>query len=300
MDKVQRVGAPVCVGLDPVYDRLPVEVKGDTASGAPQDAQACVQAIHAYCRGVIDAVSPHVACVKLQSACFERYLWLGVESYHRLVRYAQQRGLIVIGDVKRSDIHLSASHYAAGCLGETRFKDIGNLTGPDAVTVSPYMGQDALAPFLQLAEGQGKGVFALVRTSNPGGDAVQSLRLENRQTVAQAVAQLIATVGSDTPLIGHTGYSSLGAVVGATKPDDIASLRRAMPQQIFLVPGYGAQGGSARAVRACFNPDGHGAIITASRSVIYAYEQPNADKDWRKAIEQAALAFKQQIAALLG
>jgi orotidine-5'-phosphate decarboxylase len=297
--RCEQVGAPVCVGIDPVYERLPAAIVGDGPAGAPDNAHEAVEAIYQYAMGVIEAVAPHAACVKLQSACFERYLWPGLEAYHQLVHYAQERDLIVIGDVKRGDIGLSSAHYAAGCLADSRFDDLGRIDGPDAVTVNAYLGDDGIGPFVDMAAGQGKGVFALVRTSNPGGDAVQGLRLDDGRTVAQAVGELIAQLGSGPGLVGQGGYSLLGAVVGATKADDIAQLRQTMPQQLFLVPGFGAQGGSASDVKACFKPDGTGAVITASRSVIYAYEKNTTD-DWRSVVEQAAIEFKQQVQAICG
>jgi len=288
------VGAPICVGIDPVYERLPATLRN---TQTPNGREA-VDAISNYVLDLLDAVAPHAACVKFQSACFERYLWPGVEAYHRLIHQARQHGLIVIADVKRGDIDISAAHYAQGSLADPAFTDLGPLSGPDAVTINPYLGQDGIQPFVDLAADQGKGVFALVRTSNPSADSVQSLTLHDGRTVAQAIAQLIAGLGHGTQHLGQSGYSLLGAVVGATKMDDIADLRRLMPQQVFLVPGFGAQGGAAQNLKACFKPDGTGAIITASRSVIYAYEN-EPTSNWQKAVEQAAIDMKHQIASIL-
>lgn len=293
--RCREVGAPTCVGIDPVYERLPTVLRN---AHTPNACEA-VQAISQYVTSVLDAVASHAACVKFQSACFERYLWPGVEAYHRLTHQARQRGLIVIADAKRGDIGISAAHYAQGCLADPAFADLEPLTGPDAVTINPYLGQNGIGPFVDLAADQGKGVFALVRTSNPSADTVQSLVLNDGRTVAQAVAQLIADLGAQNPQhLGQCGYSLLGAVVGATKANDIADLRRLMPQQFFLVPGFGAQGGSAQDLKACFKPDGTGAIITASRSVIYAYEKDQTSH-WQQAVEQAAIDMKHQIASVL-
>ncbi len=248
--------------------------------------------------GVLEAIAPHVPCVKLQSACFERYLWPGVEVYHRLIHRARQLGFVVIADVKRGDIGISAQHYAAGCLADHCFADLDPVHGPDAVTINAYLGDDGIEPFIHEAAKSGKGVFALVRTSNVSSDALQSLPLVDGRTVAQAVAQLIARLGSSPSRIGNCGYSLLGAVVGATKPNDIAGLRQQMPQQLFLVPGFGAQGGTSQAIQACFKPDRTGAIVTASRSVIYAYED-HADENWQYRIEQAAIELKHQVVNML-
>jgi len=292
--RCQEMGSPICVGIDPVYDRLPVSLR----LGGDANTRESVAAISEFVEGVLQAVAPYAACVKFQSACFERYLWLGVQAYHRLVDHARRLGLLVIGDAKRGDIGISAAHYAAGCLGDHPDSDLGNLVGPDAITVNPYLGADSLSPFIDVAVEQGKGVFSLVRTSNPGGDALQGRILNNGQTVAQAVAKFIAQLGAEKRCIGRSGYSLLGAVVGATKGSEMVQLRALMPNQVFLVPGFGAQGGSAQDIKPCFKSDGTGAIITASRSILFAYEKTHT-QDWRGAIEEACVEMKQQVASVL-
>ena len=273
-------GAPVCVGLDPVVEKLPAEYAG----GDP------VCAVEAFCGAVIDAVAPYVPAIKPQSACFERYGAAGVGVYHRVVRSIRDAGLLVVGDAKRGDIGASSAHYAAGLLS--------GAGGCDALTVNGYLGGDGLEPFMQAAEGEGRGLFALVRTSNPGGDAIQSLRLADGRTVAQAVGDVVAELGSRC--VGESGYSNVGMVIGATKPEDAAALRHRYPQQLFLVPGYGAQGGGAEDVRACFKADGTGALITASRSVIYAFTDPNAGGGpWATAVADAAKALRDDVAGIL-
>lgn len=167
----------------------------------------------------------------------------------------------------------------------------GGGGGADAVTVSPYLGADALEPFVAT----GAGVFVLVRTSNPGSDGVQSLRLADGRSLAEAMADMVAAVGR--PRVGASGYSSVGAVVGATKREDAAALRTRMPEQIFLVPGYGAQGGSADDVRACFRADGTGAVVTASRSVIYAFDP--RDDAWRGAVRAGAERLRREVEAVV-
>lgn len=274
-------GGPVCVGIDPVVTKLP-----DVLGGLEP-----VAAIEKFCFEVIDAVAEHVPAIKPQIACFERYGSAGYAVYERVVTAGREAGLFVIGDAKRGDIGTSSSHYASGLLvGEE-----DAAVGCDALTVNSYLGTDGIEPFFKAGAATGRGLFALVRTSNPGGDNLQGLKLEDGRTVAEAVADQIADLGCSE--LGESGYSLLGAVVGATKPADAASLRQRMPQQLFLVPGFGAQGGSAEDVRACFKPDGTGAIITASRSVIYAYNP--ADTDWPAAVTQAAVDLKQQIGEVL-
>ncbi len=264
-------GAPVCVGIDPVAQRLPIT------------ADDPVDAIERWTHELLDAVTEHVPVVKFQSACYERHGGSGVTALHRLIAAAKDRGLITIFDAKRGDIGISAAHYAAA-------------NPADALTVSPYLGDDSLTPFIEVASSEGTGLFVLVRTSNPGSDALQQRQLAEGGNVAQAVARMVADLG-DTHR-GECGYSLLGAVVGATKPAAAATLRQLMPHQIFLVPGYGAQGGTAADVKACFNADGAGALITASRSVIFAHEQRD-DVPWQQAVAEAAASFSHEIAAIV-
>lgn len=282
-------GAPVCVGLDPVFARLPQQVRDD----AGQDA---VEAIRVFCAQVIGVLAPHVPCVKIQSACFERYHWRGVSVYYELVQIAASAGLIVIADAKRGDIGVSSEHYADGHMSDPHTRDMP--VGADAMTINGYLGIDAIQPFIDTAARASKGLFVLVRTSNPGSDAIQSLTLEDGRTVADAMAKTVADAGTADGLVGQSGFSCLGAVVGATKPADMARLRDLMPQQIFLVPGVGAQGASANDARACFRDDGTGAIINSSRGVIYAYAKHDT-QDWRGSIEQAAVELKEQIASVV-
>lgn len=295
LDAIRDKGAPVCVGLDPVFDRLPQILRRDVD---PKNAQAAAHLFEQWGAEVIEAVAPYVPCIKIQSACFERYLWPGVQAHHKLIVKARQLGLIVIGDAKRGDIGVSSDHYAAANLADNHFTDLGDAPGPDALTVNGYLGADALAPFIDAASRQGKGLFVLVRTSNPGGDALQTLPLQDGRQVCDAVADMVAQLGAETVAKSQSGFSLLGAVVGATKPQDAARLRLRMPDQWFLVPGFGAQGAGADDVRACFKPNRTGAIITASRSVIYAH-QSDANCDWRQAVAQAAKDFKLQIHAML-
>jgi len=276
--RIDAVGAPACVGLDPVVERLPAALRpaaGDAAAAA---------AIEAFSIGVIEAVRGAVAAVKVQAACFERHGADGAAALARVLAAARAAGdLEVILDYKRGDIGISADHYAASARGPM---------AAGWTTVSAYLGADSLLPFL----GAGHGAFALVRTSNPSGDAVQSLRLADGRSVAEAVADLVAACGAER--CGTSGFSALGAVVGATKPADAAALRGRMPRQMFLVPGYGAQGGGIDDVLPCFRPDGRGALVTASRSVIYAFDP--ADRQWVDAVRRAADALRHELAAGLG
>eukprot|EP00752_Nemacystus_decipiens_P015714 g14027.t1 len=218
LDACKTKGAPVCVGLDPVLGRLPDAI----------DKADPVAAIEIFSLGVIEAVAEVVPAVKPQSACFERYGAEGVAVYHKAVAYAKDKGLIVVGDAKRGDIGTSSAHYAAGLLAKPH--------GCDTLTVNGYLGGDGIEPFQEVAAAQGKGLFVLVRTSNPGGDAIQSLELKDGRTISEVVGDIVADLGSTC--VGSSGYSNIGMVVGATKPEDAAKLRDRYPQQIFLPIGH--------------------------------------------------------------
>ncbi|MBI1336834.1 MAG: orotidine-5'-phosphate decarboxylase [Phycisphaera sp.] len=276
IEACERKSSRVCVGLDPVIEKLPSGI----------DRSDPIRAIEVFCREVIDAVREHAVCIKPQSACFERYGHRGVKLHEETSIYAQRAGLLVINDAKRGDIGISAAHYAVACLEHA-----------DALTINTYFGPDGIEPFVTHAAAEGKGLFALVRTSNPGGDAIQGLKLTGGGRVCDAAAKMVHEVGRSA--CGRSTYSLLGAVVGATKPDDAATLRELMPHAVFLVPGYGAQGAGADDVRACFNHDKLGAIITASRSVIYAHEK-SPGQPWQQAVRDAAAGMREEINEILG
>lgn len=233
-------------------------------------------------------VEPHVSAVKPQSAYFEAYGPPGVEAYYDVVRRARELGLIVIGDVKRQDIGSTASAYAAGHLADPN--------APDAVTVGGYLGTDGIAPFIDAARRTGRGLFVLVRTSNPSATQVQDITDADGKTLYEHMAELVAMLGNEEELIGSCGYSAVGAVVGATYPDEARKLRQLMPQQIFLVPGYGAQGATAADCTAAFAQDGMGAIVNASRSVLYAHRRDEySHLSWQDAVASAARDFAADI-----
>ncbi len=280
---IEEKHSPVCVGLDPVFDRLP-ETLG--ANGAGEAAQ--LDAIEDFCRQVLDVVAPIVPAVKPQSAYFEVYRGEGVKLYFELVRQAKDLGLLVIGDLKRNDIGSTAAAYAAAHLAGD--------AAPDAITVNGYLGADGVDPFVEVAERDGKGVFVLVRTSNPSAACVQDFADASGRKFYEQMAENVAAIGGRQELIGRSGYSCVGAVVGATYPDEARRLREIMPQQLFLVPGYGAQGATAKDGAAAFKNDGTGAIVNASRSVLYAHQRDEyKDADWKQALELAAKAFAEDI-----
>lgn len=292
LNAIESKRTPVCVGIDPVIEKMPDAIleaaknEGDTDLDAPTRAAIC---FGTFCSGLLEAVAPHVPCVKFQSACFERYGHSLVFVLRVLIAQARSLGMQVILDAKRGDIGLTAEHYAAGVF-DAESSDFD--PSADWLTINSYLGEDGITPFLR----PGHGAFALVRTSNPGGDAIQNLVLQDGRTVAHAVAEIVARIGSTH--VGQRGYSSLGAVVGATKREDARALRQIMPQQVFLVPGYGAQGGGIDDVLPCFKSDGTGAIVTASRSVIYAFKPD--DPNWAQSVGDAAAKFADEIGRAAG
>jgi len=281
---IEQRAAPVCVGLDPVLEKLPDALKPKSSSLA-----AAADAVRRFSESVIAAVASIVPCIKVQSACFERFGFAGVQALEQVVNAAGQAGLCVILDAKRGDIGISAAHYAAAASQPYL---CANERPPDWVTVHSYLGREGITPFLA----SGRGAFALVRTSNPSGDTIQSIELAGGGTVAEAVAREVALLGSVD--VGRNGYSALGAVVGATKREDARRLRELMPQQMFLVPGYGAQGAGIDDVLPCFQTSGRGAIVTASRSVLYTHDPKDAS--WPAAVTDAAWNFAEQIGRAVG
>ena len=299
LDAVRRKGAPICVGIDPIIEMMPEEIVGEASADDPQSA---IDAIFAFTTTVLQVVAPLVPCVKFQSAYFEKYLWEGVEAYYSLIGEASELGLLVIGDVKRGDIGSTASAYAAGHLADPQFEEPSDVVIPDAITVNPFCGLDTLEPFIQTAKEYDKGLFVLVRTSNPGSDQLQDAILADGRTWSQMLADKLAPLAADPALVGSSGFSSIGAVVGATQPQTMQSLRQRLPQSIFLLPGYGAQGATADMTRAAFT-EGRGAIVSASRSILYAHREPKYSSrfgdDWERCVEQAVLDMKHDLNRVL-
>ncbi len=254
--------SPVCVGLDPHPAKLPQGITKDAAG------------VLTFSKGIIDAVK-HVACaVKPQLAFFELLGWEGMKVFWETCAYAKEQGLLVIADGKRNDIGSTCEAYADAYLFEG--------SPIDALTISPYLGSDGVQPFIERCQKNEKGIFVLVKTSNVSSGELQDLTLGD-EVVHEHVAQLVESWGTSS-LGPESHFSSVGAVVGATYPEELAYLRTLMPHCIFLIPGYGAQGAGPEDVKRGFLPDGTGAIVSASRSIIFA----SSGKDWREASRQAA------------
>ena len=285
IEAIENKGSPVCVGIDPNPKYIPAEFVSD-------DPAEMLDGVSRWCGEVLQIVAPYVPAVKPQIAYFEalpgRRAFEGLAVYDKVIARGRELGLIVIGDAKRGDIGTTASAYATGHLAAAN--------SPDALTVNGYFGSDGLNPFIEAANKTGRGIFVLVRTSNPSAADIQNFTDAGGKKFYEHIAQTVAQVGSSDECIGTCGYSSVGAVVGATYPDEARRLREIMPQQIFLVPGYGAQGATADDCAASFKRDGTGAIVNASRSVIYAHLRDEFKTlDWKQAVDKAADNFAQDI-----
>jgi orotidine-5'-phosphate decarboxylase len=283
-------GNPVLVGLDPRYDQLPAALR--TAEASDYVGQAA--AFRKFCEGVIDVVAPLVPAVKPQAAFFEQLGPPGMTALVEVIHYARQRELLVIIDGKRNDIGSTATAYAEGYLGDEQH----SAWAGDALTVSPYLGEDSLSPFVETAGRRGAGIFVLVKTSNPGGGMFQDLVADGLPIYRHVAAYVERTAAATS---GDCGYGLAGAVVGATYPDQAAELRRAMPHAWFLVPGYGSQGGTARDAATSFDMQGLGAIVNNSRGIIFAHARKEyaafGEARWQEAIAAATQAMIDELRA---
>jgi orotidine-5'-phosphate decarboxylase len=288
---VQQKRTPVMVGLDPRADQLPPAI-------APRNVANYADVAASYrrfCCDVIDAVTSLVGVVKPQAAFFEQLGPQGMVALGAVIDHAIQAGLVVVLDGKRNDIGTTAEAYAGGWLG----RKPASPWGADALTVSPYLGDDSLEPFLKIGRPRGAGIFVLVKTSNPGGKLLQDLESGGRklyQHVAEYVERLAAAA------LGSSGYGDVGAVVGATYPEQLAELRAAMPSTWFLVPGFGAQGGTARDCAAAFDDRGLGGVINNSRGIIFAHSRKEyrdrfGPHQWQDAVAAATREMIDQLRA---
>lgn len=274
-------GTTLCVGIDPRLDQIPDEIR----RRAGDDVGALLTR---FGLEVLDLVAAYAACVKVQIAFFEAHGLAGLRAYVAIVREARGRGLLVIGDVKRGDIGSTAVAYAAGHLHP------GGDLEVDAITVNPYLGADALEPFVGAAVAVGKGIYVLVRTSNPGArDLQEVVTIEDGRRLFEVTADLVARIGA--PYVSkETGLSCVGAVVGATAPEAGARLRARLPSTPFLVPGFGAQGATAADVAFCHRSDGSGIVVNASRSIIHPPAEPG---QWSEAVVASARRAQEELHA---
>ena len=287
-EAVERKRSQLVVGLDPRIDLLPVELRGETHLGRSYAADGIAR----FCCGLIDATAPYVVGVKAQSAFFEALGADGVRALEDVCAYARAAGLVVIVDAKRGDIGSTARAYAAAFL-EPRGED---LPLADAVTVNPYLGRDSVEPFLAACKHHAGGIFCVVKTSNAGGAEVQDLLLSDAHLLWQHVARLVGEWGEE--LVGERGLSSVGAVMGATHPRAVGEARRLLPQTILLLPGVGAQGATPADLARAFTSGPASALVTVSRSLIYAFRVEGTD--WRSAATAEAARLKEEVWAVSG
>lgn len=296
-NRISELGNPTVVGLDPRLNQIPEHILANAMKEFGKTTEGAAEAIINFNMGIIDAISDIVPAVKPQIAFYECYGHHGFRAYEETVRYAQEKGLLVIGDAKRNDIGSTAEAYAKGHLGSVDvFGSPQKTIDVDCLTVTPYLGTDGIKPFTKVCAEDGKGIFVLVRTSNPSSDEIQGQAIGD-QLMDEHVATLVEGWGRE--LIGESGFSAVGAVVGATYPEEAKVLRNIMPNQIFLVPGYGAQGGSADDVKYSFHKNGTGAIVNSSRGIIFAYQkQEKPGEAYADAAREAALAMKEDLGRL--
>lgn len=290
LSEIDRKKSVVIVGLDPDYQKIPLSIRPAASSIKADELSIAAEAIFAFNKCIIDIVAPYVPAVKPQIAFYERYGVAGIRAFAETVNYAKQKNLIVIEDAKRNDIGHTAQAYADGHIGVVKIGENSEraVFNVDAITINPYLGIDGIKPFIDSAAKYGKGIFILVKTSNPSSTELQDLFLNEKEIrLYEYVATFVNKWGK--ALIGLRGYSSVGAVVGATFQKHAKALRKIMPNTIFLVPGYGAQGASAKDIVGCFNKDGYGAIISASRSIIYPHGEnlEISENSFKESVENA-------------
>ncbi len=298
MKKIRDTGAPIVVGLDPVLDFIPPGIleeafreKGETLEGAGE-------ALWQFNKEIVDGVWDLIPAVKPQIAMYEQFGLPGLIAYKKTVDYCHEKDLVVIGDVKRGDIGSTSAAYATGHLGKVR---VGEKMLPvfdvDFATVNPYLGSDGVKPFLEVCAQEKKGIFVLVKTSNPSSGEFQD-RISEGRPLYEWVGEMVSSWGSD--LMGEQ-YSYVGAVAGATYPEVGKTLRRIMPHTLILVPGYGAQGGKGKDLVPFFNPDGTGAIVNSSRGIIAAWKQEKyKGLSLGEAARKAVIEMREDISTALG
>jgi len=301
-DKIQKTNAPIVVGLDPMMKFIPESIKKNAFAEYGETLAGAAEAIWQYNKGLIDAIYDLIPAVKPQIAMYEQFGVEGLIAYKKTLDYCKEKDLVIIGDIKRGDIGSTSSAYATGHLGKITIG--GNIYAPfdeDFATVNPYLGSDGVKPFIDVCKEEKKGIFILVKTSNPSSGEFQD-RLIDGKPLYEWVGQKVDEWGADC--MGSNGYSYVGAVVGATYPEMGKILRDIMPKSYILVPGYGAQGGKGADLVHFFNKDGLGAIVNSSRGIIAAYQNEKyasfGEAGYADAARQAVIDMREDIAGALG
>ena len=295
IDKIKEMNNPTVIGLDPRYDMLPESIKSKYGT----DLKDVCKAILEYNFKLIDSVCDIVPAVKPQIAFYEMFGTDGMEAFYETCKYAKEKGMIVIADMKRGDIGTTAQAYSNAAIGKTPVGEINySIADIDFVTVNPYLGTDGIKPFVEDCQKYNKGIFVLVKTSNKSSGELQDLKLEDGKTVYEKVAELVNEWGKD--LVGEYGYSSISSVVGATYPKQLEELRQIMPTSYFLIPGYGAQGGKAEDIALGFDGKGLGGIVNASRSLMCAWKSDRwkdiyTDEQFAEATRAEAIRMRDEL-----
>lgn len=300
IEKTAELQNPTVAGLDPKLDYIPGFIREKAFREHGKTPEGAAAAVLEFNRGIIDALCGIVPAVKPQCAYYELYGWQGMKALHDTVLYAREKGMFVILDGKRNDIGSTMEAYAAAHLGKTEVEgEAFEAFGGDALTVNGYLGSDGVEPLLGVCREEDKGIFVLVKTSNPSSGELQDRRLENGETLYRTVGGLCEAWGESLP--GKYGYSGVGAVVGATWPEQLAELRGLLPHTFFLVPGYGAQGGGAEDVAPAFDRNGLGAVVNASRSILCAWQKQGApERDYAKVAAGEAVRMRDAIVGRTG
>lgn len=299
IEKIIEMKNPTVAGLDPKLDYVPQYIREKYYAHCGKTLEAAAEALYEYNTALIDALCDIVPAVKPQMAYYEMYGWQGVRTFDRTVKYAKSKGMYVITDGKRNDIGATMESYATGHLGLTEVEGEKIAAfGSDALTVNGYLGTDGIKPLLNVCAEQDKGIFVLVKTSNPSSGELQDLKLESGESIYSRMASMCDEWGKELP--GEYGFTGVGAVVGATYPEQLTELRAAHPSIFFLVPGYGAQGGGAKGLAGAFNKDGLGAVVNSSRAIMCAYKKEGCDEhDFAGAARREALRMKDDINSVL-
>lgn len=302
IEKIKKTNAPIVVGLDPMMKFVPEYIKQAAFQEHGETLEGAAVAIWQYNKGIVDAVYDLIPAVKPQIAMYEQFGIPGMIAFKKTVDYCKEKGLVVIGDVKRGDIGSTSEAYAVGHLGKVQVgsKSFGAFD-EDFATVNPYLGSDGVKPFLKVCKEEKKGIFVLVKTSNPSSGELQD-KLTDGKPIYELVGEQVAAWGEEC--MGSGSYSYVGAVVGATYPEQGRIMRKVMPKAFILVPGYGAQGGKGADLVHFFNEDGLGAIINSSRGIIAAYQQDQyahfGERGYAEASREAVIAMREDISRALG
>ncbi len=298
IEKIAETKAPIVVGLDSLLDYIPEHIKAQAVAENENPFDAAAQAIITYNKAIIDAIYDIVPAIKPQAAYYELYSWQGMKALYETIQYAEEKGMVVITDGKRNDIGSTMTAYAAAHLGTTNVcgKEAAAF-GADCLTVNGYLGSDGIKPLLPICNEQNKGIFVLVKTSNPSSGELQDQKI-GEKSVYETMAGMCEAWGSETN--NHYGYSAVGAVVGATYPAQLKEMREKAPHTFFLVPGYGAQGGGANDVKDAFDENGLGAIVNNSRGILTAWKKAGTDgQDFAEQARKAAIAMREDINSVI-